>query len=153
MGVLRFVLTVTWAAWIWLEVVAVAGPPAVARLRGRGRPGEGRGVALLLACAGVAFVVAVRIARLPAGALPGPPGALLGAGLVVMWTGLALRAWSVYRLATTEPTGYLRRASSAGALVAAFGFGVALLHWTSLLVLAAGWSLGIAARSRVDRYG
>src|SRR5215469_17438027 len=151
MGVLRFVLTVTWAAWIWLELVAVAGPPAVACLRGRGRPREGRGVALLLGCAGAAFVVAVRIARLAAGALPGPPEALLAAGLVVMWAGLALRAWSVYRLATAEPFQFQRRAASAGALVAAFGFGVALVHWTSLLVLVGGWSLGIAGRSRVER--
>jgi hypothetical protein len=151
MGILRFLLTVTWAAWIWLELVTVAGPPAVAHLRGRGRPREGRGVALLLACGGAAFIVAVRIARLPAGALPGPPEALLAAGMAVMWAGLALRAWSVYGLATAEPFQYLRRASSAGALVAAFGFGVALVHWTSLLVLVAGWSLGIAGRSRVER--
>jgi hypothetical protein len=150
MGVLRFLLTVTWAAWIWLELVAVAGPVAVAHLRGRGRPREGRGVALLLACAGVSFVVAVRIARLPEGALPGPPGALLAAGLAVMWAGLALRAWSVYRLATAGSDRSLRRASTAGALTAAFGFGVALVHLTSLLVLVAGWSLGIAARSRVE---
>lgn len=151
MGVLRFALTVSWAAWIWLELVAVAGPVVLAHLRGRGRPREGRGVALLLACAGVAFVVAVRIARLPAGALPGPPEWLLPAGLAVMWAGLALRAWSLYRLVRVEPLQHLRRASYAGALVAAFGFGVALLHWTSLLVLLAGWSLGIAGRSRVER--
>jgi hypothetical protein len=150
-SVLRFLLTVTWAAWIWLELVAVAGPPALAHLRGLGRPREGRGVALLLACAGAAFVVAVRIARLPEGALPGPPEALLVAGLAVMWAGLALRAWTVHRLATAEPFQYLRRASAAGALVAAFGFGVALVHWTSLLVLVAGWSLGIGGRSRVER--
>jgi hypothetical protein len=149
MGVLRFVLMVTWAAWIWLELVAVAGPPVLAHLRGRGRPREGRGVAVLLACAGVVFVVAVRIARLPVGGLPGPPGAVLAAGLAVMWAGLALRAWSVHRLATAEPFQHLRRASSAGALVAAVGFGVALVHWTSLLVLVAGWSIGIAGQRRV----
>jgi hypothetical protein len=149
MGVLRFLLTVTWAAWIWLELVAVAGPPLLAHLRGRGRSREARGVALLLACAGVAFVFAVRIARVPAGGLPGPAEAALAAGLAVMWAGLALRAWSLYRLATAEPFPYLCRAASAGALVAAFGFGVALVHWTSLLVLVAGWSAGIAGRSRV----
>jgi len=151
MGVLRFLLTVTWAAWIWLELVAVAGPALLAHLRERGRPRQGRGVVVLLVCAGVAFVVAVRLARLPVGGLPGPPEALLAAGLAVMWAGLALRAWSVSRLATAEPLLYLRRASSAGALVAAFGFGVALVHWTSLLALVAGWSLGIAGRSRVER--
>lgn len=149
MGVLRFALTVTWAAWIWLELVAVAGPAVLAHLRGRGRPGEGRGVAALLACAGAAFVVAARIARLPAGSLPGPPEALLTGGLAVMWAGLALRARSLYRLATAEPLPRLRRVASAGALVAAFGFGVALVHWTSLLVLVAGWSVGMAGRSRV----
>jgi protein-S-isoprenylcysteine O-methyltransferase Ste14 len=166
MGVLRVLLMVTWAAWIWMELVAVAAPTVIDHLRGRGRPQDGGSIALLLACVGVAFVVAVRIARLPVGALPGPAEAQLACGLVIMWAGLALRAWAIHhlgglfravvviqrdhRLVTTGPYRYLRHPSYTGALVAALGFGVALGHWTSMLVLVVGWMAGIAYRIRVE---
>jgi len=121
---------------------------------------------VLLACVGVAFVAAVRIARLPFGALPGSPEAQLASGLVVMWAGLALRAWSIHhlgglfraivviqpdhRLVTTGPYRYLRHPSYTGALVAALGFGIALGHWPSAVILVGGWGVGIAYRIRVE---
>src|SRR5215469_928336 len=142
MAVLRFLLTVTWATWIWLELMAVAGPVVLDRVRGRGQRQEGRSAALLLASAGAAFVIAVRIARLPVGALPGPPEVALAGGLAVMWGGLAVRAWSfhqvggLFRWAVPAHQGnglaaggqyrFLRHPAAAGALVAASGFGVAL---------------------------
>ena len=166
MGTLRFLLMVTWAAWIWLELVAVAAPTILDHLRGRGRRQDGGSIAVPLACVGVAFVAAVRIARLPFGALPGPPEAQLACGLVVMWAGLALRAWSIHhlgglfraivviqpdhRLVTTGPYRYLRHPSYTGALVAALGFGIALGHWTSAVILVGGWAIGIAYRIRVE---
>ena len=166
MSVLRFLLTVTWAAWIWLEVVAVAGPTVLDSIRGRGQPQDRGSLALLLACVGVAFVAAVRIAHLPVGALPGPAEAQLAFGLAVMWAGLALRVWSIHhlgglfsavvvirrdhRLVTNGPYRFLRHPSYTGALVAALGFGVALGHWTSVLILLVGWSIGIAYRIRVE---
>jgi hypothetical protein len=154
MGVLRFLLTATWAAWIWLELVAVAVPAVLERLRGGERPRGDASLVVLLACAGVAFVVAARIARLPVGALPGPPPALLAGGLAVMWAGLVLRAWSIRRLgglihAVVVPQG--DRGMVAGALAAAAGFGVALGHWTSLLALVAGWTAGLAWSRRAER--
>jgi len=166
MGTLRFLLMVTWAAWIWLELVAVAAPTILDHLRGRGERQDGGSIAVLLVCVGVAFVAAVRIARLPFGALPGPPEAQLACGLVVMWAGLALRAWSIHhlgglfraivviqpdhRLVTTGPYRYLRHPSYTGALVAALGFGIALGHWTSAVILVGGWAIGIAYRIRVE---
>jgi protein-S-isoprenylcysteine O-methyltransferase Ste14 len=166
MGTLRFLLMVTWAAWIWLELVAVAAPTILDHLRGRGERQDGGSIAVLLACVGVAFVAAVRIARLPFGALPGPPEAQLACGLAVMWAGLALRAWSIHhlgglfraivviqpdhRLVTTGPYRYLRHPSYTGALVAALGFGIALGHWTSTVILVGGWAIGIAYRIRVE---
>jgi protein-S-isoprenylcysteine O-methyltransferase Ste14 len=166
MGILRLLLMATWAAWIWLELVAVAGPTILDHLRGRGKPQDGGSIAVLLGCVAVAFVFAVRIARLPVGALPGPPELQLGCGLAVMWAGLALRTWSIvhlgglfraivviqrdHRLVTTGPYRYLRHPSYTGALVAALGFGVALGHWTSVVVLVAGWGIGIAYRIRVE---
>jgi protein-S-isoprenylcysteine O-methyltransferase Ste14 len=166
MGTLRFLLMVTWAAWIWLELVAVAAPTILDHLRGRGERQDGGSIAVLLTCVGVAFVAAVRIARLPFGALPGPPEAQLACGLVVMWAGLALRAWSIHhlgglfravvmiqpdhRLVTTGPYRYLRHPSYTGALVAALGFGIALGHWTSAAILVGGWGIGIAYRIRVE---
>jgi protein-S-isoprenylcysteine O-methyltransferase Ste14 len=166
MAVLRLLLTVTLAAWIWLELVAVLGPTVRDHLRGRGRPQDAGSVALLLACVAVAFWAAIRLGRLPSGALPGPPAALLAAGLAVMWLGLALRAWAIqhlgglfravvliqrdHRLVTTGPYRYLRHPSYSGALLAAAGFGVALGHWTSLLVMVVGWAAGLAYRIRVE---
>jgi protein-S-isoprenylcysteine O-methyltransferase len=163
---LRIALMVTWAAWIWLELVAVLGPTLLARLRGRGRRHDAGSAEVLIVCIGVAFLAAVRLARLPVGALPGPAEAQLAVGLPVMWAGLALRAWAIHhlgelfsaivviqrdhRLVTTGPYRYLRHPSYTGALVAAVGFGVALGHWTSLLALVIGWAVGIAYRIRVE---
>jgi protein-S-isoprenylcysteine O-methyltransferase len=166
MSALRLLLTVTWAAWIWLELIAVFLPTVLDRLRGRGRPRDAGSVAVLLACIGAGFLAATRLARLDFGALPGPITAQLGAGLVVMWAGLALRAWSIqhlgglfravvviqpdHRLVTNGPYRFLRHPSYTGALMAALGFGVALGHWTSLLALLMGWGVGIAYRVRVE---
>jgi protein-S-isoprenylcysteine O-methyltransferase len=55
-----------------------------------------------------------------------------------------------HRLVTTGPYRHLRHPSYTGALVAALGFGLALGHWTSALVLVLGWSAGIAYRIRVE---
>lgn len=164
--VLRLALTVTWAAWIWLELVAVLGPAIVDWLRGRGSRQDGGSIVLLVACVAVAFVAAVRLARLPFGALPGPAAAQLAVGLPLMWAGLALRAWAIqhlgglfsavvvirrdHRLVTDGPYRYLRHPSYTGALLAAVGFGVALGHWTSLLALLLGWAIGVAYRIRVE---
>ncbi|HSR23211.1 MAG TPA: isoprenylcysteine carboxylmethyltransferase family protein [Candidatus Eisenbacteria bacterium] len=166
MSTLRALLTITWAAWIWLELVAVLAPTVMDRLRGRARARDAGSVVLLLACVGAGFVAAVRLARLDPGTLPGPPGALLAAGLALMWAGLALRAWSIqhlgglfravvviqpdHRLVTTGPYRYLRHPSYSGALLAALGFGLALGHWTSLLALLASWGAGLAYRIRVE---
>jgi protein-S-isoprenylcysteine O-methyltransferase Ste14 len=166
MSALRPLLTVTWAAWIWLELVAVLLPTVLDRLRGRSQARDAGSVFVLLGSVGVGFIAATRLARLDFGALPGPSEALLAAGLVAMWAGLALRAWSIlhlrrffnglvvlqpdHRLVTTGPYRYLRHPSYSGALLAALGFGVALGHWTSLLALLVTWAIGIAYRIRVE---
>lgn len=166
MAALRLLLTVTLAAWIWLELVVVFGPTVWDHLRGQGKSQDAGSAAVLVVCVALAIWGAIRLSRLSAGALPGPPAALLAVGLAVMWLGLALRVWAIqhlgglfravvivqrdHRLVTTGPYRYLRHPSYAGALLAALGFGVALGHWTSLLVLAAGWSLGLAYRIRVE---
>jgi protein-S-isoprenylcysteine O-methyltransferase Ste14 len=163
---LRLLLTITSAAWIWLELVAVLGPTLLDHLRGRGRGEDAGSAAVLLLGAGVAFWAATRLARLSAGALPAPPPALLAGGLALMWTGLALRVWAIRHLAgtlrafvvgdfhrglvTSGPYRHLRHPSYAGALLTAAGFGVALGHWTSLLVLIVGWAAGLAYRIRVE---
>jgi len=166
MSALRLLLMITWAAWIWMELVAVLLPTVVDRVRRRGRPRDAGSVVVLLGSVGVGFVVATRLARLDAGALPGPPEVLAGVGLAVMWVGLALRAWSIqylgglfsavvvlkpdHRLVTTGPYRFVRHPSYSGALLAALGFGVALGHWTSLLVLVLTWAIGLTYRIRVE---
>jgi protein-S-isoprenylcysteine O-methyltransferase Ste14 len=166
MAVLRALLTITWAAWIWLELVVVFGLTLLDRLRGRGaRPDVTGGLVLLLAAAG-GFGAAVLFSRLGAGVLPVPAVACLAAGLALMWPGLALRVWAVrrlrdlsraaapvpsdHRLVATGPYRHLRHPASAGALLAAAGFGLALGHWTSVLAAVAGWALGLAAGIRLE---
>ena len=163
---LRLVLTATWAAWIWLELVAVLGPTVLDQVRGRGRPQDARSAGLLLVCAAAALVAAVRLARIPFGALPGSPVALMAGGIVVVWLGLALQVWAIqhlgglfrsvvvvprdHRLVTTGPYRRLRHPSYTGALLAAAGFGVALGRWTSLIVLVAGFGAALAYRGVVE---
>lgn len=166
MGTLRILLMAATAVWIWLELMVVGLPTLLDQVRGRGRRQDGASLLVLLLGAAVGFWAAVRLTHLPFGALPGPPEAWLTAGLVLMWAGLALRAWAIqhlgglfravvviqrdHRLVTTGPYRYLRHPSYTGALLAAIGFGVALGHWTSVLALAAGWAVGIAYRVRVE---
>jgi protein-S-isoprenylcysteine O-methyltransferase Ste14 len=166
MGLLRPVLTVTWAAWIWIELVVVLGPTLVDQVRGRGRRHDGASALVLVVCVAAALGAAIRLQRLPAGALPGPPEGWLAGGLVLMWLGLALRVWAIrhlgglfravvviqrdHRLVTTGPYGRVRHPSYTGALLTAAGFGIALGHWTSLLVVLLGWGAGLAYRIRVE---
>jgi protein-S-isoprenylcysteine O-methyltransferase Ste14 len=168
-GVIRLLLTITWAAWIWFELMAVLGPALVELLRGRGRRQDAASAAMLLACAGVAFWAAIRLSRLSPAALPAPPVAALAAGLALMWLGLGLRVWAIQylrgpggllraatviprdrRLVTTGPYRHLRHPACTGALLAAAGFGIALGHWSSVLVLVAGWAAGFAIPIRVE---
>jgi protein-S-isoprenylcysteine O-methyltransferase Ste14 len=166
MGALRLLLMATWAAWIWLELVVVVGPTLVDRLRGRGESRDSASAGVLVVCVAIAFWSAVRLARSPFGALPGPPAAAMGAGIALMWLGLTLQVWAVQhlggplravvvvrrdqRLVTTGPYRHVRHPLHTGALLAAAGFGLALGHWTSLLALVLGWVAGLAYRAHVE---
>jgi hypothetical protein len=143
---LRLLLMVTWAAWIWFEVVIVVGPSLMDRLRGRGRPGDTLGAAVLLAGIGAGAGAAIALARLGTGPLPGPVAVQQAAGLALMWAGLAIRAWPMRRLAVTRPA-HAGPPPSGGALLVAAGFGVALGRWTGLVALLAA----VAAAAAVAR--
>jgi protein-S-isoprenylcysteine O-methyltransferase Ste14 len=166
MGVLRMLVDVTWAVWIWTEAVVVLGPTLVDQLRGRGRRQDIGSTLVLLGCVVAAFVAAIRLQHLAAGALPGSLAGWLAGGLALMWSGLGLRVWAIdhagglfhavvvvprdHRLVTTGPYRLVRHPSYTGALLTAAGFGLTLGHWTSLLVLVVGWSAGLAYRIRVE---
>jgi protein-S-isoprenylcysteine O-methyltransferase Ste14 len=166
MGALRLLLTATWAAWIWLELVVVLGPTVVDGLRGAGRGRDAVSAGVLVVCAAVAFGTAFPLSRIPFGAMPAPRAATLAAGLAVMWLGLALCAWAVHDLGgpfravvlvrrdrrpvTSGPYRHVRHPLHSGALLAAAGLGLALGHWTSLLVLVLGWAVGLGCRLRAD---
>jgi protein-S-isoprenylcysteine O-methyltransferase len=166
MSVLGMLLGFTLAGWIWLELIAVAGPTLLDQLRGTGSRQDGGSFVLLVVGAGAGFWAALRLARVPWGVLPGPAPAALGIGLALMWSGLGLRVWAIHhlgglfravvviqrdhRLVTTGPYRVLRHPSYTGALVAALGFGIALGHWASAVALVAGWGIGVAYRMHVE---
>ena len=152
-------LVATWGAWALLELILVLG--------GTGRAGgrDAGSMRWMVLCVVVSFVVGVRLAQQPDGALPDPDLAT-GIGLVVLWLGLALRVISIlwlgrlfnaavviqrrHRLVTSGPYRFVRHPSYTGALIAAVGLGIGAGHWTAAAVFALGWLAGLAYRIPVE---
>jgi protein-S-isoprenylcysteine O-methyltransferase Ste14 len=134
---------VTLAAWALLELGVRVGES----VRGKGRRRRDRGTRILVALtvgAAIGTAVAARSSPLRTSASP------QAAGLIVLWLGLALRAWAIATLGrsfrtTVEvepgqtvisagPYRWVRHPSYAGLLLIAAGFGVVRGAWVSLAV-------------------
>jgi protein-S-isoprenylcysteine O-methyltransferase Ste14 len=160
--VITVVFFVTAGGWEALEISLVVRD----RARGKGTTDRDRGTRLVnfvvivgtLVAAGV--LTAVRPLRTPA------PNGVMAAGVLVMWSGLGLRLWSISVLGqafrtTVEvdpeqhvvrsgPYRLLRHPSYTGLLVIVAGFGLGLGDWLSLAVCLVVPSLAIVRRIRVE---
>jgi protein-S-isoprenylcysteine O-methyltransferase Ste14 len=150
--VLIFVHITSWL-WLSLEIGLVIRD----RLRGRGSAAADRGtrwvvVVLTLSATLAATVFDVVLPPTSGIRFPalGHPHWAPAAGLVVMWAGLAVRAWSVVVLGrafrttvevergqevvTRGPYRWVRHPSYSGVLLLAAGYGLAAGNWLSLLL-------------------
>ena len=138
------VVDVTLAAWALLELGVRVGES----FRGRGRRQRDRGTRILVALTvGAAIGTAVAARSSPPLRTSASPQA---AGLIVLWLGLALRAWAIATLGrsfrttvevdpdqtviSTGPYRWVRHPSYTGLLLIAAGFGVVRGAWVSLAV-------------------
>jgi protein-S-isoprenylcysteine O-methyltransferase Ste14 len=114
---------------------------------------------------GVVHVLALGAPLVTAGlTLPGPPWALLAAGLALYVLGQALRGWAIstlgdwfqgalvvqddQRLVESGPYRLIRHPAYAGGIVRAAGLGLVLDNWLSLALLVAGMTAFVAVRIR-----
>jgi protein-S-isoprenylcysteine O-methyltransferase Ste14 len=141
------VVDVTVAAWVLLELGVRVGESA----RGKGRRQRDRGTRILVALtlgAAIGTAFAARSSQ-PLRTL----ASAQAAGLILLWLGLALRAWAIATLGgefrtTVEvepgqpvvragPYRWVRHPSYTGLLLIAAGFGVVRGSWVSLTVCVA----------------
>ncbi|WP_196279160.1 methyltransferase family protein [Catellatospora vulcania] len=136
-------------------------------VRGKGRSGRDRGTRWIVVLSlGAAIVLAWLVpGRVPEAATPAPVGFAV-AGLVVMWTGLAVRAWAVLTLGgsfstylqvaadqavvTRGPYRWVRHPSYTGLLLIGLGFGIGASNWLSLVICAVMPPLGLLPRIAVE---
>ena len=133
----------TLACWALLEVGLRVGEA----VRGKGRRGRDRGTRVLIAISFGAAIAAASVATSVAPSLR-IPAAVQVFGVVVMWLGLATRAWAVAALGgafrttvevdrdqavvTSGPYKWIRHPSYVGLLLIIAGLGLALGNWLSL---------------------
>jgi protein-S-isoprenylcysteine O-methyltransferase Ste14 len=137
-------LPVTLACWVVLEL----GVRVRESVRGRGRTGRDRFTRVVIALTtGAAIALAVEAAPDRSLRLVHPDRV---AALVIMWLGLAIRAWAIVTLGksfrtTVEvdpgqavvsrgPYARIRHPSYAGLWLIVGGFGLALGNWRSLCI-------------------
>lgn len=137
------VTDLTLAAWATLEVVVRVREG----VHGKGRAARDRGTRILITLTLGATILAALAARSLAPELR-IPAALRITGVVVMWLGLALRAWAITSLGSdfrttvevepgqpvvsSGPYRWIRHPSYTGLLVIVAGFGAALGNWLAL---------------------
>jgi len=156
---MRWILIGTAGCWMVLELrQSVARRPEAAKAN---RASE------------VLFRLIVAIGALGAGALSAatsatirPAGLADGIGLVLFWSGIALRLWSFHTLGryftftvqtssnqpviADGPYRLIRHPSYAGLLLAIMGVGLFIGNWVSLLFLTVAATCGFAFRIRVE---
>jgi protein-S-isoprenylcysteine O-methyltransferase Ste14 len=139
-------LYLTLAGWAVLEL----GMRVRERLQGRGSAARDRATRALIAITlGAAIALAaLTLARATAPRIAGP----YGAGLIVIWLGLAIRVWAIAALGrafrttvevdpgqavvSTGPYRWVRHPSYSGLLLIVTGFGLAAGNWLALAVCA-----------------
>jgi protein-S-isoprenylcysteine O-methyltransferase Ste14 len=98
--------------------------------------------------------------------IPGNPWLPTIAGILLMWTGYAFRAWSIvtlgrffqlavvvqadHRVIDNGPYRWVRHPAYLGAIVSFVGIGLAEADWLSVVVMLAGALIGLIVRIRVE---
>lgn len=136
-------------------------------VRRKGRRGHDRGTRAIVSLTLVLSILAGWLVRswLPGLDTPGA-GAFGVAGVVAIWTGLAVRTWAVLTLGgsfstfirvdadqavvTRGPYRWVRHPSYTGLLLVALGFGLSAGNWLSLLICVVGPALGLVPRIRIE---
>jgi protein-S-isoprenylcysteine O-methyltransferase Ste14 len=109
---------------------------------------------------------AIALSHAAPSAIIASPTATAWAGLVVLWSGIALRAWSFHTLGryftftvqtshdqpviTDGPYRFVRHPSYAAILIAMIGIGLLINNWASLVVLTAAVTCGLVFRIRIE---
>jgi protein-S-isoprenylcysteine O-methyltransferase len=167
----RALFWLSFACWIAIELAIWSRD----RAKVKGRRDDRFSMLAIGISIGVANSLAFNAARLHAAQIDVPPQWLAGAGIVLIWTGIALRLWAVrtlgrffrvtvtvqddHRLVDTGPYRRLRNPSYTGALITMAGVGLAIGNWLSLAAMALipilgfGWRIRVEEASLAARFG
>jgi protein-S-isoprenylcysteine O-methyltransferase Ste14 len=156
----RLIFSLTLAGWILLEI----GVRIWESVQGRGRTGRDHATRVAIGVSiGVSIAAAVSASH---GHSLRIPAAGRWAGLAVMWSGLAVRAWAIVTLGksfrttvevdpdqtviSTGPYALIRHPSYTGLLLIVLGVGLALGDWVSLIICALVPLPALLLRIRVE---
>src|SRR5215472_16762895 len=146
---MTIVLVITLIAWVAVEFTLLLRDG----IRGKGSTARDKGTrnTLVVGWGAAAFAATIVAGKLSAGSHLHFGRWHLIAGVAVMWTGLAIRIWSVLtlgasfrttvevdadqRLVETGPYRFVRHPSYTGILLLAIGYGLVLSSWLSLAIL------------------
>lgn len=156
---LQLVVTSTIAVWIASEILQAL------RRRPNAKTFDRFSLLIVRLCITLGALLAAFALRVRAATITDSP-TLLGIGLLLMWSGIALRWWSFRTLGcyftftvmtsadqpviTTGPYRMLRHPSYTGVLLAVLGVGVLFGNWLSLAALFASTCVGILYRIHVE---
>lgn len=109
---------------------------------------------------------AIAVSHAAPGAIIASPTATAWAGLILLWCGVSLRAWSFHTLGryftftvqtsddqpviTDGPYRFVRHPSYTAILIAVVGIGVLINNWAALAVLTGAVAGGLAFRIRIE---
>lgn len=161
-GELRWLFWASYAAWLLIELAIWSRD----RAKVQGRREDRFSMIAIAVSITFGIALAFRAAWVSAAAIPGPPLALVGGGIALIWAGIAFRLWAVrtlgrffrvtvtvqddHRLVDDGPYRRLRNPSYTGALVTMAGVGLAMGNWLSLAAMVLIPMLGFAWRIRVE---
>jgi protein-S-isoprenylcysteine O-methyltransferase Ste14 len=151
----------TLVCWALLEL----GVRVRETVQGKGSRARDRGTRVLIA---ITLGAAIGLAGAAASAAPSLriTGAWRGAGVIVMWVGLAMRVWAIAALGgafrttvevdpgqavvATGPYRWIRHPAYAALLLIVAGYGLAVGNWLSLAVCVALPLPGLVLRIKVE---
>jgi protein-S-isoprenylcysteine O-methyltransferase Ste14 len=158
----RHAFWISYAAWAAIELGIWSRDRA--RVKGERRD-RGSMIAIAVGIT-LGLVVAFNAAWRGIGRIHAPPELLVGAGIALIWTGIAIRLWAVrtlgryfrvtvtvqddHRLIDRGPYRHLSNPSYSGAMVTLFGVGLAMGNTVSLVAMVVFPTMGFAWRIRVE---